>query len=138
MIGKASGPNESEFATIRVDLRRKGFVLTQIETRFKKITLEIAPPAGRITLTNPPVNVIVLPMMDELLAAIEQLEQRADVSFFVITGSARAFSAGVDVAAHTPDKVRMMLTKFHTVIRALVASAKVTLAAVRGNCLGGG
>ncbi|MGA3211831.1 MAG: enoyl-CoA hydratase/isomerase family protein [Terriglobales bacterium] len=113
-------------------------MLTQIETQFKKITLDVAPPAGRVTLTNAPVNVIDLPMMDELLAAIEQLEQRADVSFFIITGSARAFSAGVDVAAHTPDKVRPMLTKFHSVIRALVSTSKITMAAVRGLCLGGG
>jgi cyclohexa-1,5-dienecarbonyl-CoA hydratase len=110
----------------------------QIETSFRKITLDLAPPAARIVLTNPPVNVIDLPMMDELVAAIEQLNQRADISFFFIAGSARAFSAGVDIAAHTPDKVRPMLTKFHSVIRALVATSKITLAAVRGNCLGGG
>ena len=49
-----------------------------------------------------------------------------------------AFSAGVDVAAHSPDKVNEMLTKFHAVIRALVATKKVTVAAVHGHCLGGG
>jgi cyclohexa-1,5-dienecarbonyl-CoA hydratase len=31
-----------------------------------------------------------------------------------------------------------MLHKFHAVVRALVASTKVTIAAVHGNCLGGG
>ena len=44
----------------------------------------------------------------------------------------------MDVAAHTPDKIEEMLTKFHTVIRALVATKKVTIAAVHGHCLGGG
>jgi cyclohexa-1,5-dienecarbonyl-CoA hydratase len=43
----------------------------------------------------------------------------------------------VDVAAHTPDKVEEMLMKFHAVIRALVATKKVTIAAVHGHCLGG-
>jgi cyclohexa-1,5-dienecarbonyl-CoA hydratase len=42
------------------------------------------------------------------------------------------------VAAHTPDKVEEMLTKFHSVIRGLVAMKKVTIAAVHGYCLGGG
>ena len=42
------------------------------------------------------------------------------------------------MAAHTPDKVEEMLTKFHSVIRALVATKKVTIAAVHGLCLGGG
>ena len=31
-----------------------------------------------------------------------------------------------------------MLAKFHTVIRAVVGSRKVTIAAVHGHCLGGG
>jgi cyclohexa-1,5-dienecarbonyl-CoA hydratase len=56
----------------------------------------------------------------------------------VVSGAGKAFSAGVDVAAHTPDKVEEMLTKFHDVIRALVATKKVTIAAVHGHCLGGG
>ena len=45
---------------------------------------------------------------------------------------------GVDVAAHTPEKVEEMLLKFHAVIRMLVASKKITIAAVHGYCLGGG
>ena len=56
----------------------------------------------------------------------------------VLSGEGKAFSVGVDVAAHTPDKVEEMLTKFHAVIRALVATKKVTIAAVHGHCLGGG
>ncbi|MFZ1931540.1 MAG: enoyl-CoA hydratase/isomerase family protein, partial [Candidatus Sulfotelmatobacter sp.] len=46
--------------------------------------------------------------------------------------------AGVDVAAHTADRVEEMLTKFHAVIRALLNTKKVTIAAVHGHCLGGG
>jgi len=44
----------------------------------------------------------------------------------------------VDVAAHAPDRVEEMLTKFHAVIRALIATKKVTIAAIHGHCLGGG
>ena len=63
---------------------------------------------------------------------------RDDVSTLVLSGAGKSFSVGVDVAAHTPDKVADMLTKFHAVIRALVSSKKVTIAAVHGHCLGGG
>jgi len=56
----------------------------------------------------------------------------------VLSGSERAFSAGVDVAAHTPEKVAEMLTKFHAIFRALVPSRKVLVAGVRGHCMGGG
>ena len=107
-------------------------------TDFSTIRLELTPPIARITLNRPPVNVVDIPMMDELLAAFEQLEQQPAISTVVLAGSEKAFSAGVDVKAHTPDKVREMLAKFHSVIRAQLATRKVTIAAVRGSCLGGG
>jgi cyclohexa-1,5-dienecarbonyl-CoA hydratase len=111
---------------------------TQPKPRFEKIGLAIAPPIARLTLSNPPVNVLDVPMMDELLAAVEEVEQRSDVAAVILSGNQRAFSAGVDVKAHTPDKVRDMLVKFHSVIRAVTATKKVSIAAVRGTCMGGG
>jgi cyclohexa-1,5-dienecarbonyl-CoA hydratase len=82
--------------------------------------------------------VIDIPMMEQLSDALAQLELRADVAVLVLSGSEKAFSAGVDVAAHAPDRVQEMLTKFHAVFRALVTSRKVLVALVRGHCLGGG
>jgi len=111
---------------------------TSTQTSFAEITLDFAPPVARLTLANPPVNVIGFRMMDELVAALEQIEQRREISIVVLAGSERAFSVGVDVKAHTPDKVPEMLGKFHSVIRSLLATRKLTIAAVRGNCLGGG
>jgi len=111
---------------------------TSTQTAFAKLALDFAPPVARLTLANPPVNVIDVSMMDELVAALEQIEQRPEISIIVLAGSERAFSVGVDVKAHTPDKVPEMLGKFHSVIRSLLASRKLTVAAVRGNCLGGG
>jgi len=110
---------------------------TYSPTKFSRITLDLEPPVARIVLNNPPLNVIDIPMMDELAAALTEIEARIDISVVIIRGSQRAFSGGVDVSAHTPDKVEQMLTKFHGVIRTLVASKKVTIAAVHGHCLGG-
>ena len=76
--------------------------------------------------------------MEELATALAQLEVLSGITVLVISGSQKAFSVGVDVAAHTPDKVEQMLGKFHGVIRALVSSKKVSIAAVHGHCLGGG
>jgi cyclohexa-1,5-dienecarbonyl-CoA hydratase len=103
-----------------------------------RVSLHVNPPVGRITLTHPPINVIDIPMMEQLSDALAQLELRADVAVLVLSGSEKAFSAGVDVAAHAPDRVQEMLTKFHAVFRALVTSRKVLVALVRGHCLGGG
>jgi cyclohexa-1,5-dienecarbonyl-CoA hydratase len=103
-----------------------------------RITLDFQPPAARLTLRNPPLNVIDIAMIDELAQALAEIEARDEVSTLVLSGTGKSFSVGVDVAAHTPDKVADMLAKFHAVILALVNSKKVTIAAVHGHCLGGG
>lgn len=105
---------------------------------FTRISVELQPPAARITLNNPPLNVIDIPMMEELRAALEQIETRPEISVIVFAGSEQAFSSGVNIADHTPDKVRGMLTDFHSVIRSVVGSSKLTIASVRRHCLGGG
>lgn len=104
----------------------------------RRTTLDITPPVARVTLSNPPLNVIDLPMMDELSSALAEIEPQPEISTIVIRGAGKCFSVGVDVAAHTPDQVATMLEKFHAVIRALVSSRKVTVAVVHGHCLGGG
>jgi cyclohexa-1,5-dienecarbonyl-CoA hydratase len=103
-----------------------------------RIALDINPPVAQVRLDHPPINVIDIPMMEELSQALSEVEARSDISVLTFSGSQQAFSAGVDVAAHTPDKVEGMLAKFHAVIRALVLSKKLTVAAVHGHCLGGG
>src|SRR5258706_73197 len=111
---------------------------TQPKLAFTRISLGIDPPEALILLRNPPLNILDIAVMEELAAALARIEAHDGVTSIVLCGSQRAFSAGVDVAAHTPDKVGEMLAKFHAVIRAIVASKKVTLAIVRGHCLGGG
>jgi cyclohexa-1,5-dienecarbonyl-CoA hydratase len=111
---------------------------TSAQTGFSRIAVEVQSPAARIVLKNPPLNVIDVAMMEELRASLEQIEARPEISVIVFAGSEQAFSSGVDIAAHTPDKVRDMLTAFHSVIRSVVASRKLTVASVRRHCLGGG
>ncbi len=108
------------------------------DARLTRISCEIEGAVARIELRNPPLNVIDIAMMEELARSLADMEARSDLSVIVLGGAGKAFSAGVDVAAHTPDKVEEMLAKFHAVIRALVATTKVTIASVHGLCLGGG
>jgi len=111
---------------------------TFVERNLARVAVNIAPPVARLVLSHPPVNVVDIAMMEELAQALGEVEGRSDISVVVLSGASKDFSAGVDVAAHTPDKVEGMLLKFHAVIRVLVASRKVTVAAVHGHCLGGG
>jgi cyclohexa-1,5-dienecarbonyl-CoA hydratase len=103
-----------------------------------RLNVEVNPPVARIALNNPPLNIIDLPMMREFQEALAEIESRTDISTILFQGDARAFSTGVDIRAHVPDQIHEMLTSFHAVIRAIVALRKVTIAAVRGACLGGG
>ncbi len=111
---------------------------TSTHPELVRLSLAIDGPVARIRLCNPPLNVIDIAMMEELSQSLAEIEARGDVWVIVLSGEGKSFSVGVDIAAHTPDKVEEMLTKFHAVIRALVATKKVTLAAVHGHCLGGG
>jgi cyclohexa-1,5-dienecarbonyl-CoA hydratase len=105
---------------------------------FTRLNLTMNAPIAIVALRNAPVNVIDVTMMDEVLSALKAADERPEITTIVFTGIGGHFSAGVDIPAHAPESVREMLTKFHAVIRALVKSQKVTIAAVRGNCLGGG
>lgn len=103
-----------------------------------RVAVSVTPPLARITFNHPPLNVIDLPMTLELQQALAEIGLRTDISTILFEGDARAFSAGVDIQAHLPEQIYEMLINFHAVIRAIVASRNVTIAAVRGTCLGGG
>jgi cyclohexa-1,5-dienecarbonyl-CoA hydratase len=110
----------------------------QLSTRFERISIEQQAAVVRITLNHPPLNVIDVPLMDELATSVAEIEVQSDISVIVIRGAEKCFSAGVDVAAHAPETVTEMLNKFHSVVRAFISSSKITIAAVHGQCLGGG
>jgi cyclohexa-1,5-dienecarbonyl-CoA hydratase len=111
---------------------------TAADSKLSRISFNIEDAIAHVALRNPPVNVIDIPMMEELAQVLAEIESQPRVVAVIMRGEGKAFSAGVDIAAHTPDKVEEMLTKFHALVRALVASRKVTIAAVHGLCLGGG
>ena len=111
---------------------------TATDTNLSRVSLDVEGSVASITLRNPPVNVIDIRMMEELAQVLADVEAQAKLSVVVICGDGQAFSAGVDVAAHTPDRVEEMLSKFHGLVRALVATKKITIATVHGLCLGGG
>ena len=112
--------------------------MAQTSTADKRLTLETQGALARVTFTHPPLNVFDFRQMDELSDALKQIEQRPEISAAILTGGDRAFSAGVDVAVHTPELVPEMLRKFHALILCVAKFPKITLAEVHGACLGGG
>jgi len=105
---------------------------------FATIELHPGPRVASIVLNRPPLNIINLEMMEEFSGAWQEIEEiKAQV--VVISGAGdQAFSAGVEVADHLPDKVQQMIAKFHRVIRQIRSSDCVSIAAIQGHTLGGG
>jgi len=107
-------------------------------TRQARIGLKTEGQVAQISLNNPPLNVIDVLMMDELAAALVELDTQPEISTLVFRGEGAAFSAGVDIAAHAPQKIAETLRKFHGIVRSLMETNRITIAAVHGKCLGGG
>lgn len=92
-----------------------------------------------LTLDRPPLNVLDIPTIEALAAALDAAAADKELSVVHIRGAGtRGFSAGVDVADHTPGRIRPMLDAFHRVFRTLNRMDPVSVAEVFGACLGGG
>ncbi len=91
-----------------------------------------------LTLNRPPLNVLHIPMMAEINAALEPMVRDESVAAIVLRAEGKAFSAGVDIADHTAEKVGDMIRVFHDIFRKLARTDALTIAAVQGAALGGG
>src|SRR5262245_58043107 len=92
-----------------------------------------------VSFSRPPLNVLNLELLSELADHVRAVKEDTALEFLVLRGAGeRAFSAGVDIADHTREKVPAMLETVHGVMRDLLSLPQLTLAAVHGACLGGG
>ncbi|MDQ3279808.1 MAG: enoyl-CoA hydratase/isomerase family protein [Acidobacteriota bacterium] len=93
--------------------------------------------AYRITLSDPPLHILDITMLEELRDALGQVRNDRHVLILDATGE-KAFSAGASVQDHLGDRVTKMLGAFHDCFRILARLDLVTVALVRGAALGGG
>lgn len=95
---------------------------------------------AEIKINKPPYNVLDIKTMDEINSALDEVKKsESELNVLVITSEGdKAFSAGVDVADHTKDKMELMLDSFHGIFRRLEMLDIVTIAGVKGSALGGG
>ncbi len=105
---------------------------------FKNIQFETKGSSAHIRIHRPPANVMNIPTIDEINAALALIEKDRQIACVVFSGSGdKLFSTGVDIKDHTRDNVKAMLQSFHRIFRTLAASDKITIASVQGYCLGG-
>lgn len=103
------------------------------------VLLEVEDGTATITLNRPEVrNAIDKPTADALAAALDEVDERADVTVAIITGTGGTFCAGMDLKAFSATKERPL----HEVRGAFgivrKPPAKPIIAAIEGNALGGG
>ncbi|MCE7937278.1 enoyl-CoA hydratase [bacterium] len=97
-------------------------------------------PVAWLWLNRPPLNILHIAMLEEIDAALAASATDHGIKAIVVGAAegCRAFSAGVDVADHTANRVASMLTVFHRACLRLRDAAVPTIAFVDGAALGGG
>jgi len=112
------------------------------EKRLETIIIRKEKPIAWIVLNRPQkLNAITPKMLQELSAALDDLEEDSDVRVVVIIGEGRAFSAGADVTAFTaasPVEIARFSRKFQELTLKMQFYTKPIIAAIRGYALGGG
>lgn len=83
-------------------------------------------------------NVLDAALTEALGSAFEEAERTPGLTAICLEGAGAHFSFGASVPEHLPGSVAGMLSRFHGMLLALVDSGVPVLAAVRGQCLGGG
>ncbi len=104
-----------------------------------RVLTEPSGAAVRLVINRPPLNILDLDTILELNSRLTAAFKEEGIRLVEIRGAGeKAFSAGVEVGDHLPDRAPEMLREFHALIRTVLYAPCTVLAAVRGHCLGGG
>lgn len=104
--------------------------------------LTISHHIARITLHNPPANVLNLSVLNELDLVLNELEEDEYVRVVIVTGTGRFFCAGADINElahlHTTHGGAEFADSGQSLLNRIERSDKPVLAAINGTCVGGG
>ncbi len=107
---------------------------------YDTIQIEVKENIGIIRLNRPDkLNAINLQMVEELVKALDELENNNDVKIVIITGNGRAFSAGADVKEMLETPLEDIMKRGHMPLwEKLRSFKKPIIAALNGITAGGG
>ncbi len=113
-----------------------------MKTDFKTIQVEIKDGVAVFTMNNPPVNQLSAQFRSDLAEALNQAYDDDAVKAIVLTGTGKNFIAGADITEIQQVKNKAELVsgmmagmKF---MKSIETGPKSVVAAINGNCLGGG
>lgn len=93
---------------------------------------------AQITLDAPKANILDKAMMLDLGAALEKLAAQENLKAIVLAGAGAHFSFGASIEEHLPDRIGNTLTQLRNLLLKMAVAPAPTIAAIRGQCLGGG
>jgi len=113
--------------------------MEKIMKNYENIILKSENHISRITINKPPMNILDIKTMSEIISALREIRKQKAIKAIVFTGAGnRCFSAGVEVGDHLPPDVKEMLHVFHGVFREMIKLEAPTISVVNGYALGGG
>ena len=105
--------------------------MTNVVTRSRQGSVAV------ITMNHPPVNSLSAELRAGFASAIDEALVDGTVDAIVLGGTARAFSAGADMTEFGTSKT-LRDPHLHALIKLVEESDKPVIAAISGQCLGGG
>ncbi|MGZ8868860.1 MAG: enoyl-CoA hydratase/isomerase family protein, partial [Thermoanaerobaculia bacterium] len=103
-----------------------------------KVELQREGRIARVHLAAPKANILDRGMVTELDHIFEQFASLQELRAIVIEGEGLHFSFGASVEEHLPDQIEGALARLGGLLRRVAGAPAPTIAAVRGQCLGGG
>jgi enoyl-CoA hydratase/carnithine racemase len=109
---------------------------------FETLLAEADGPIGRLTLSRPgKLNPLSTATLSELAAAARWFDEQPAVKVVIVSGAGRSFSAGADLASFGGAQLlstRDAADRGREMADALEAMRALSIAAIRGWCVGGG
>jgi 3-hydroxyacyl-CoA dehydrogenase/enoyl-CoA hydratase/carnithine racemase len=113
-----------------------------MKTDYKTVKVELRDGVAVFTMNNPPVNQLSRNFVLELAEAITEAYGDDGVKALVLTGTGKNFIAGADITQikdiKTKDQIMSGLRENMKFINGIENGPKPVVAAINGNCLGGG
>jgi 3-hydroxyacyl-CoA dehydrogenase/enoyl-CoA hydratase/carnithine racemase len=113
-----------------------------MKTDYKTIKVELKDGIAVFTMDNPPVNQLSQHFVEELAQAFTEAYTDDEIKAIVLTGTEKNFIAGADITqikdVKAKDKVLPKLVDNNRFLKAIETGPKPVIAAINGNCLGGG
>ena len=109
---------------------------------YKTVMIEVKDGVAVFTMNNPPVNQLTDHFVSELADAFTEAYEDDAVKAVAITGKGKNFIAGADINqikdVETREEILSLVRDNNRFLNAIETGPKPVVAAINGNCLGGG